>query len=181
MEDAAPNRDLSLYRPNVGVVVFCSRGRVWLGRRAGAEGPHNWQFPQGGVDDGEDLEAAARRELHEETGLHSVELLGRTRDWIAYDFPPGWKGTKAMKGWKGQKQVWFAYRFTGADAEVDLALHAPAEFDAWRWATLDEAAELVIPFKRATYAHVAEAFARYADGPQTSQTSCSVLGDMFGH
>jgi len=179
MEDAAPIRDLSLYRPNVGVVVFCSRGRVWLGRRANTEGPHNWQFPQGGVDDGEDLEAAARRELHEETGLHSVELLGRTADWMAYDFPPGWTGTKALKGWKGQKQVWFAYRFTGSDDEVNLALHAPPEFDAWRWARLEEAAELVIPFKRATYAHVAQAFAGYAEPREPSQTSCGWLGDML--
>jgi putative (di)nucleoside polyphosphate hydrolase len=180
MQDAAPIRDLSLYRPNVGVVVFCSRGRVWLGRRANTQGPHNWQFPQGGVDDGEDIEAAARRELHEETGLSSVELLGRTADWIAYDFPPGWTGSKATKGWKGQKQVWFAYRFTGADAEVNLGLHAPPEFDAWRWASLDETPELVIPFKRATYDHVAQAFARYADGPESSPTSRDRLGDMLG-
>ena len=89
MEAAAPNRDLSRYRANVGVVLFNAQGRAWLGRRAGAEGPHNWQFPQGGVDDGEELEAAARRELHEETGLSSVELLGRTEGWIAYDFPAG--------------------------------------------------------------------------------------------
>jgi putative (di)nucleoside polyphosphate hydrolase len=162
MEDAAPIRDLSLYRPNVGVVVFDRLGRVWLGRRAGAPGPNNWQFPQGGVDDGEDLEAAARRELHEETGIASVELLGRTEDWLCYDFPPGWKGSKAMRGWKGQKQVWFAYRFTGANAEVDLGLHPPPEFDDWRWVRLDEACETVIPFKRATYDHVVRAFASYA-------------------
>jgi putative (di)nucleoside polyphosphate hydrolase len=179
MEDAAPNRDLSLYRPNVGVVVFCSRGRVWLGRRANTEGPHNWQFPQGGVDDGEDLEAAARRELREETGLHSVELLGRTADWIAYDFPPGWTGSKAMKGWKGQKQVWFAYRFTGSDGEVNLTLHAPPEFDAWRWAALDEAPELVVPFKRAIYVHVAEAFARYAEAPEADPTGRGRLDDRI--
>jgi putative (di)nucleoside polyphosphate hydrolase len=162
MEDAAPIRDLSLYRPNVGVVVFDRLGRVWLGRRSGAPGPHNWQFPQGGVDDGEDLEAAARRELHEETGIASVALLGRTEDWLCYDFPPGWKGSKAMRGWKGQKQVWFAYRFTGEDAEVDLKLHPPPEFDDWRWVRLDEACETVIPFKRATYDHVVRAFAGYA-------------------
>jgi putative (di)nucleoside polyphosphate hydrolase len=165
MEDAAPNRDLTLYRPNVGVVVFCPRGRVWLGRRAETEGPHNWQFPQGGVDDGEDLEAAARRELHEETGLRSVELLGHTQGWIVYDFPPGWKGSKALRGWKGQKQVWFAYRFTGADEEVDLTLHKPPEFDAWRWADLYEAPDLVIPFKRATYDQVVAAFSAYAAAP----------------
>lgn len=179
MEDAAPIRDLSLYRANVGVVVFCSRGRVWLGRRANTPGPHNWQFPQGGVDDGEDLEAAARRELHEETGLSSVALLGRTEDWIAYDFPPGWTGSKAMKGWKGQKQVWFAYRFTGSDEEVNLNLHQPPEFDAWRWATLQEAPELVIPFKRATYDHVVQAFSPYTRAPEPSGAS-GRLGDLLG-
>jgi putative (di)nucleoside polyphosphate hydrolase len=162
MEDAAPIRNLSLYRPNVGVVVFDRLGRVWLGQRAGTTGPHNWQFPQGGVDDGEDLEAAARRELHEETGIASVELLGRTQDWLCYDFPPGWKGSKAMRGWKGQKQVWFAYRFTADDTEVNLGLHHPAEFVAWRWAKLEDAHEVVIPFKRATYDHVAQIFAPYA-------------------
>ena len=160
--DAATRFDLSLYRPNVGVVVFGPTGLVWLGRRAGAEGPHNWQFPQGGVDDGEDLEAAARRELHEETGIASVELLGRTEGWLCYDFPAGWSGSKAQRGWKGQKQVWFAYRFIGSDDEVNLAAHQPPEFDAWRWARLDEAAEAVIPFKRATYDHVVQAFATHA-------------------
>jgi len=179
MEDAATIRDLTLYRPNVGVVVFCPLGRVWLGRRAGTEGPHNWQFPQGGVDDGEDLETAARRELHEETGLLSVELLGRTEDWIAYDFPTGWTGSKAMRGWKGQKQVWFAYRFTGADEEVKLDLHQPPEFDAWRWASLQEAPALVIPFKRPTYEHVVQAFAPFADAREPSRTG-GWLGALLG-
>lgn len=161
MHDAAP-RDLSLYRPNVGVVVFCARGRVWLGRRANTAGPHNWQFPQGGVDDGEDLECAARRELLEETGIASVELLARTQDWLCYDFPPGWSGSKAQRGWRGQKQVWFAYRFTGSDDEIDLAAHHPPEFDAWRWTRLEETPDAVIPFKRATYDHVVQAFGAFA-------------------
>ena len=69
---------LSQYRPNVGVVLFHPDGRVWYGRRAGTAGPHNWQFPQGGVDDGEDYELAARRELAEETGVVSVDLLAKT-------------------------------------------------------------------------------------------------------
>ena len=117
MEDAAPILDLTQYRPNVGVVLFDRRGLAWLGRRAGTRGPFNWQFPQGGVDDGEDLEAAAR----------SVSLLGRTHDWICYDFPAGWTGSKAQKGWRGQKQMWFAFRFEGWDREVDLNAEQPPE------------------------------------------------------
>jgi len=164
MPDAAPIIDLSLYRPNVGVVLFDSRGCVLLCRRAKTQGPFNWQFPQGGVDDGEDIETAARRELQEETGVVSVALLGRTDDWLTYDFPPGWTGSKAQKGWKGQKQVWFAYRFTGEDSEIDLDAHLPAEFDAWRWARLEEAPGKVVPFKRAIYDHLVAVFAVYS-GP----------------
>ncbi len=74
--------DYPQHRPNVGVVLFHPDGRVWFGRRAGAPGPHTWQFPQGGVDDGEDLLAAALRELEEETGVASVSFLARTPGWI---------------------------------------------------------------------------------------------------
>jgi len=155
-------QDLALYRPNVGVVLFHPDGRVWLGRRAGTPGPHNWQFPQGGVDPGEDLEAAARRELAEETGARGVTFIDRTQDWIAYDFPPGHGGAKRLRGWRGQKQVWFAFRFDGEEAEFDLTAHGPPEFDAWRWAFLDEAAELIVPFKRASYERVVEAFGGHA-------------------
>ena len=155
--------DLSQYRPNVGVVLFHPDGRVWLGRRAHTPGPHNWQFPQGGVDPGEDLEAAARRELAEETGVRTVSLLGRTDGWIVYDFPSDYGGSKAARGFKGQKQVWFAFRFDGEEAEFDLAAHhGPQEFEAWRWGYLAEAPELIVPFKRAAYDAVALAFAVFA-------------------
>ncbi len=155
-------RDLSLYRPNVGVVVFNAEGRVWLGRRISTPDPWNWQFPQGGVDTGEDLEAAARRELFEETGIRSVELLGRTEGWIVYDFPPEvLNGALKKRGNLGQKQVWFAFRLTGTDDEVDLTAHGEQEFDAWRWADLSEAPGLIVPFKRAVYDQVCTAFARF--------------------
>lgn len=155
--------DLSLYRPNVGVALFHpTDGRVWLGMRHKQEPPYNWQLPQGGVDEGEDLETAARRELYEETGVKSALLLGRTEGWLTYDYPPEFMGTKRARGYLGQKQVWFAFRFTGDEGEIDLAAHGDVEFDAWRWGALDETPELIVPFKRGVYERMVAAFSGFA-------------------
>ena len=164
IDPGAPG-DLALYRPNVGVVLFNLEGQVWLGRRANAPGPFNWQFPQGGVDRGEALLDAARRELEEETGVVSTAYLSQTEDWITYDFPEGYRGSKIAKGWRGQKQVWFAMRFTGSDSEINLYAHHQVEFDDWRWADIDEAPGLVVPFKRAAYETVIEVFRPFATPP----------------
>lgn len=157
--------EFARYRPNVGVVLFHPDGHVWLGRRARTPAPYNWQFPQGGVDSGEDLEAAARRELAEETGVTSTTLLGRTDGWLAYDFPADHAGSKAARGWKGQRQIWFALRFDGDEGEIDLQAHGEPEFDAWRWARLDETPDLIVPFKRPIYEAVVAAFHDFAGLP----------------
>ena len=145
------------YRRNVGIVVFNRQGLVWVGRRHNVAGPHNWQFPQGGVDKGEELLTAARRELQEETGIVSASFLAEAPGWITYDFPANLIDVH-KRGYAGQAQRWFAFRFEGEDSEIDLEADVHPEFDAWRWVRLDEALETVVPFKRAVYTQVLEAF-----------------------
>lgn len=159
-------KDPKLYRPNVGLALFHRDGPVFLGRRYGAEGPYQWQMPQGGVDRGEKPAEAALRELEEEIGVKpaQVELLEETPDWLYYDFPIGVRTKMKPRGrYRGQRQKWFAFRFKGRDADIRLDTHTP-EFSDWRWAALETAPELVIPFKRATYEEVVRRFKKYSVG-----------------
>lgn len=160
MTDIPPTDDpLAAYRPNVGIVVFNRDNQVWIGKRFGVSGPLSWQFPQGGVDEGEALEPAALRELYEETGIRSVRLLGRTEDWVVYDFPPEVLANGRIgRNFKGQKQIWFAYRFEGEDTEIDLQAHGEQEFEQWEWCDLDTVISRVVPFKRDSYRAVIAEF-----------------------
>jgi putative (di)nucleoside polyphosphate hydrolase len=156
-------RDPSRYRPNVGLALFGVRGLVFLGHRTHSSGKWQWQMPQGGVDAGESPAAAAIRELREEIGVSArhVDILEETQDWLYYDFPLDLLPRMGSR-YLGQRQKWFALRFKGKDSDIRLDLHTP-EFDAWRWATLEEATQLIIPFKQPVYAEVARRFARYAE------------------
>jgi putative (di)nucleoside polyphosphate hydrolase len=156
------------YRPCVGIMVLNRAGEVWLGRRRDApaepEGPGTWwQMPQGGIDESENPAQAAVRELREETGIRSVRIVAESPAWYAYDLPPRLRPNAWGGRYRGQKQKWFAVRFTGDEAEMQLAQpgHKP-EFDAWRWAKLDELSDLVVPFKRDVYAQVIRDFASVA-------------------
>jgi putative (di)nucleoside polyphosphate hydrolase len=158
------------YRPNVGIALFNADGLVLIGRRFRDDGPEiifpglEWQMPQGGVDPGEDLRAAAFRELWEETSVRSAEYLGET-DWLTYEFPPYDGPPHRLSKFRGQRQKWFALRFTGKESEIDPLTprnDQPAEFDAWRWERLDRVADLVVPFRRDVYREVAKTFAGFA-------------------
>jgi putative (di)nucleoside polyphosphate hydrolase len=157
--------DLDRYRPNVGLALFHKTGLVFLGRRVGQQSAYNWQMPQGGVDPGETPREAALRELEEEVGLEAsmVEILDETSDWLTYDFPADVPARGGLGRYVGQKQKWFAMRFLGKDSDVRLDLHKP-EFGQWRWARLDEAPALVIPFKRPVYEEVVRRFRCHAEG-----------------
>ena len=105
------------------------------------------------------------RELYEETNVSSVEKLGEIPEWIAYDIPPAIAGEAWQGRYRGQKQKWFALRFTGDDREIDVAhpgggQHKP-EFIDWRWVEMKALPDLVVPFKRAAYEEVVKAFARF--------------------
>ena len=163
-----PQPDPNNYRPNVGVAVFNSLGKLWLGKRFGHEGQYCWQCPQGGIDEGEDPIHAAVRELWEETGitLERVEPLGEIRDWLYYDLPVENRLYKNGAKWIGQRQKWFAFRFFGQASDIDLQSHGEQEFSEWRWGDLAETPSLIIPFKRNVYERLAVEFERFSHPAQ---------------
>ena len=156
------------YRPCVGLMVLNPAGRVFLGRRL--DGPehvdeaHDWQMPQGGVDPGEDTWLAALRELYEETNIRSVERLDEIDEWLSYDIPRAIAG-QAWKGkYRGQRQKWYALRFTGDEREIDITCPGghKQEFVQWRWEPMANLPGLIIPFKRPVYERVVREFAKFA-------------------
>ena len=156
------------YRPNVGAVLFNRSGLILVARRAdlpNAEAPAGgWQLPQGGIDEGEDPRQAVLRELAEEIGTDRAEVIGEHDEWLTYDLPPQLLGI-ALKGrFRGQRQRWFALRFTGVDSDIRLDLDPHPEFDAWRWARLAELPDLAVAWKRPIYEVLVESFARFAGG-----------------
>lgn len=148
------------YRPCVGVMLVNAEGKVFVGRRIDNREGDWWQMPQGGVDKGEDLRAAALRELAEETGIveDKVSIIGRMDDPIRYDLPEELMGKLWNGKYRGQEQVWFCARFTGSDADVALDAHDPPEFCDWKWVEPDELPELIVPFKKRVYRAVVDAF-----------------------
>lgn len=164
-----PSHESLPYRPCAGMMVFNRAGLVFIGRRT--DGPehvdatHVWQMPQGGIDEDEDPYKAALRELHEETNIRSVKKLGEIGEWLTYDLP----SSVAKQAWggkyRGQKQKWYALRFTGNDGEIDVArpggVHKP-EFVEWRWVEASELPDLVVPFKRLTYERIVKEFGKFS-------------------
>ncbi len=149
----------NLYRKNVGIVV-CKDGKVLLCARADQE-TYNWQFPQGGIEEGEDIIEAAKRELFEETGIKSLKLVKTMPYSLKYDFPKNNKHHQ-IAGYKGQDQHWVCFEFLGDDNEINLRINPEEiEFKDFEWADITEAAERIIEFKKEVYLKVVDFFSKY--------------------
>ncbi len=155
------------WRLGVGIVLFNHDGQVFSAHRKqnnitpDTANDKLWQFPQGGIDAGETPRQAAGRELAEETGISDAQILYELPYWLTYDLPTALTHALWQGQYRGQRQKWFAMRLIGA-AAIDLNAHATPEFDDWAWRDLQDCVDLVVPFKRAIYAELAEKFSHLA-------------------
>ena len=152
--------NLRPYRRGTGIVLLNPAGHAFVGRRVDTGEPA-WQFPQGGIDDGETPLEAVLREMKEEIGTDRAELLAESAEWIAYDLPHDLADRAWHGRFRGQRQKWFAFRFLGSDADINIDTEHP-EFCQWRWMPLDAIPPLIVAFKRGLYDRVTAEFAPVA-------------------
>ncbi|MEE8279733.1 MAG: RNA pyrophosphohydrolase [Alphaproteobacteria bacterium] len=145
------------YRKGVGAVLINAEGQVFVARRIDTPG-EAWQLPQGGIDEGETPRQAVLRELAEEIGTDKAEIIAESADWLRYDLPGELADTVWGGRYRGQMQMWFALRFTGAEEDIDLEASRRPEFTDWKWAALEDLPRLIVPFKRALYEDIVAEF-----------------------
>lgn len=139
------------YRANVGIIISNPHGQVLWARRIG--GADAWQFPQGGVDEGETPEQAMYRELYEEVGLTAddVKVVAVTSSWLNYKLPKQFIREHQIPLCIGQKQKWFLLELLSTDNTINLETTSTVEFDRWQWVSYWYPLDQVIDFKRDVY------------------------------
>ena len=147
------------YRPCVGIFLLNNEGLVFTGRRIDSRA-EAWQMPQGGIDAGESPLQACMREMREEIGTNTAELVSQHDEWLYYDIPLPLADRLWQGRYKGQKQKWMALRFTGDDSDINIVTEEP-EFCEWKWLSPHDLVDLAVPFKRDVYQNVLAAFAPY--------------------
>lgn len=152
------------YRPGVGIILLNSEHQVFVAQRIDSPGPA-WQMPQGGIDPGERPQEAALRELEEETGTALAEMLHEIPGWFYYELPEEMCQSLWGGRFRGQRQRWFILRFTGTDADIDIATAHP-EFSVWRWADPATLPDLIVPFKRDLYRELVARLQEFLKGGQ---------------
>lgn len=155
------NKSALPYRPCVGIMLINPQGQVFVARRLDTPG-NAWQMPQGGIDPGEAPLMAARRELKEETSVENAKMIGESKQWRNYDLPDDLIGKVWGGKYRGQSQKWFAFRLLGDDDEIDIASGDHVEFSDWKWASVDDLVDLIVPFKRELYMDVVSEFRHLA-------------------
>lgn len=138
------------YRRCAGIMLLNARNEVFVARRRDMPSAA-WQMPQGGIDEGESPAEAARREMREEIGTDRAEIIAESPRWFTYDLPAELVAHLWGGRYRGQTQKWFAFRFNGTDADIDLDTHEP-EFIEWKWIEPEMLPEVIVPFKRELYA-----------------------------
>lgn len=160
--------DLDGYRPNVGIILANGEGRLLWARRIGQDA---WQFPQGGIRKNETPDQAMYRELREEIGLGTddVVVITRTRDWLRYQLPKHLVRRRSRPLCIGQKQVWYLLYLIGDENRVRLDMSDQPEFDSWRWVDYWNPVDEVVSFKRNVYRRALREFAEvvFIDGKFT--------------
>ncbi len=140
------------YRSGVGMMLLNVDNDAFVARRRDMPSPF-WQMPQGGIDAGESPHESALRELEEEIGTNRAEIIAESRGWFTYDLPADLVGHLWGGRFRGQRQKWFALRFTGRDEDINLETEHP-EFIEWKWVAPQTLPHLIVPFKRALYAEL---------------------------
>lgn len=152
-------------KATVGMMLVNRHGHVWLGRKRPKWSPIDaWHMPQGGLLKQEEQLSAVLRELEEETGVTSIEVLGVSSTWRTWELPDELIGVALKRRFRGQRQLWFAARFTGEDDEIDISGRGgmiKPEFSAWRWASARDAIMDTVPFKQQVYRDVFDEFAHF--------------------
>ena len=174
------------YRPNVGIILCNTEGRLFWAKRIGQ---HSWQFPQGGIRRDESPEQAMFRELAEEVGLapDHVQVIGSTRGWLRYRLPPRLiRPCSDRPACIGQKQVWFLLRMVIGEEAVRLDLSEHPEFDHWQWVDYWYPLRAVVPFKRYVYWRALHELAPlalpgYPEEPPTTRQRCDDSDPDLGH
>ena len=136
-------------RIGVGAIVLNSENKVFVGKRK--DNPiDKWQMPQGGVNSGESLINAMKRELIEETGIKKIEIIKELNYWLEYELPKNLIGIIWKGKYRGQKQKWFIVKFLGLDSEINLNSKNP-EFIEWKWLDVDQLPNIIVDFKKNVY------------------------------
>jgi putative (di)nucleoside polyphosphate hydrolase len=144
------------YRPGVGIMLLNPDNRVFVAKRIDMIS-EAWQMPQGGIDEGETPETAAMRELQEETGTDKASIIAESRDWYHYDLPEHLVSRIWGGRFRGQRQKWFAMRFSGRDSDINIATEHP-EFSEWKWVPMAQLPDVIVPFKRDLYQALVDEF-----------------------